>query len=134
MSTGQSGPVPVTNLVYLYPGKVVAESVQEVVDGRNPARDARNAPEDTYGFYYYDSFVSTVMTDSQPVRLESSPLNISGTYYIDAEVLDYDAVSKLPGDHSTLLMSCKDGRQVVRCRTAGFWRIWVEGDSLVSSS
>jgi hypothetical protein len=111
-----------TYVAYQHPGTFFWEESKESVDMRNPQQQANNAPDSAFAFYYFDIVTMIVDVEGERIETSSDRRNISKTYYVDAELLDYDAVSALPGDNSILLsnMRCNEWDTIVRCRTGNF--------------
>jgi len=88
---------------------------------RNARKQAAGAPSTAYAFYYFDVAMTCVEVNGEEVETASGRLNFSKRYYIDAEVLDYDAIEDLPGDHRIVLhyLDCTES-MVLRCRTGNF--------------
>jgi hypothetical protein len=103
-----------TYLAYRYDsGFLPTESITPVSE-HDPQRDANNAPGNVFAFFYFDA--------DSPTDLVNNYRNISKTYYIDAELFDYQAVSALPGNNTILLDNMRNNEfdTVVRCRTGNF--------------
>ena len=124
----------VTHVSYYYPGLIVSdESTKHVLD-RDPEREAREADERAYAFYYFDIVSAVVSVEDIRVQTRSERRNISCTYYINGEVLDIDQVAELPGDNRILLdnMRGNEWTRVIRCRTGNF-QPFEDSDILVTS-
>jgi hypothetical protein len=115
-------PDKTTYVMYLIPGSFMPEEVSRTVDKRDTDSAAKQAPAEAFAFYFYDVIRQTVAVDGQDVTLSSRALNRSPRYYLDAVVLDADAVAALPGDHHILLSNMRANRwpRVVQCRTGNF--------------
>ena len=122
-------------LRYYYPGFLFSgDSVAEVKE-RDPKLAAMDAPEGAYAFLYYASTKVSVHLDDETILTTGDERDASPTYYIDAEMLTYDDVARLEGDHKILLDNMHGNAMaaVIRCRTGNFQE-FVEGKTVLISS
>jgi hypothetical protein len=112
----------ITYIAYQYPGSFYPEESAEPIDMRDPQKHANEAPESAFAFFYFEVVVCIVTIDGERIKTRSDHRNTSKTYYFDAELLDRNAVSALPGDNTTLLnnMRCNDWDTLVRSRAGNF--------------
>lgn len=126
-------PRTTTYVTYLLPGAFLSEELTREVPSRDANEAARNAPPSAFAFTFHDVVSAVVTVEGHEYTTRSVALNISPRYYIDAEVMDADAVAALPGDHRTLLLNMQgQWPLVVRCRTGNF-QPFEDGDRLVSA-
>jgi hypothetical protein len=76
-------------------------SHSQTVEGRNPYRDARQAPTGVSAFYYHDLVGCTVAVDGDVVHTTSQPLHVTRKYFVRAGVLD---IARTYADHVTSTM------------------------------
>lgn len=124
-----------TYVAFLHPGVILTEETTSIVDARNPQQTARVAPNSAFAFFYFDIVSAVVELDGERIVTTGSRRRISKTYFVDAEVLGYDAVSALPGNNDILLSNMRSNRwnHVVRCRTGNFQEWDPSSQELVSS-
>jgi hypothetical protein len=111
-----------TYVAYQCPGSFFANEYFQEVDARNPQQQAKDAPDNAFAFFYFDVVKVIVSLEGEHIETGSRRLNISKTYYIDAELFTFNQVLQLPGDYSILLdnMQRNGLGLVVRCRTGNF--------------
>lgn len=109
-------------VAYLYPGIMVTEESTKEVAVRSTQTQITEAPEGAFGFFYFDVIATDVSVDGELYETRSSRNHISPTYFIDAELLDMEAVKALEGDHDRLLrnMENSDIGSVIRTRRGNF--------------
>lgn len=125
-----------TYVVYKHPGSLFCEESVKPVDVRNPQQQANDAPDGAFAFFYFDEVTIIVDVEGERIETSSGRRNITGIYYINAELMTSDDVAALPGDRSTLLrnMRCNGWDPIVRCRTGNFQPFKVGKDELVTVS
>lgn len=122
-----------TYVAYQIPGVLYSEETVEKVDVRNPQQAAKSAPNNAFAFFYYDVVKTVVDVEGKRIGTASSRLNISKTYYIDAELLTDDQVAALAGDNDILLGNIRGGG-IVRCRGGNFRPFEADKHELVTTS
>lgn len=112
-----------TYVAYIYPGVVVGEESTKKITMREINRTTREAPEGAIGFYYYDEFVTVmeVGVGKVPIMLKSARMELSPTYFIDAEVVDADAVQEL--NNPTLTANMVNASVLILHRHGGYHAI-----------
>jgi len=132
-----------TYVAYLHPGSFFSEESVSKVPNRDPNQQTKDAPQSAFAFFYYDIVTSVVDVEGERIETASTRRNISKTYYVDAELLDYAAVEALaneegisPTSHRILLSNMHGNGYdlVVRCRTGNFQPYEPDKQELVSSS
>ena len=123
-----------TYVRYLLPGVFMPEEAVREVGDRDPQRAAREAPENAFAFTFYDVVITTAEIGGKTLTLRSDPLNATGRYYIDPEVLNAADVEALPGDHRILLTNMRGNHwtTILRCRTGNFQPL-EDGDTIIDT-
>ena len=109
------------------------------LSGRTIEKLAQDLPDNIDGFKTFKRVAGYIVNKGRQIRIESEPLDVSGTYWIDGEIFhlpEQEAVlAKYPklidamADIENLL---NDGEQIVITRN-GDWNSFSERDSLISS-
>lgn len=125
-----------TYVAYQHPGSFFSEESVKPVGTRDPQQQANDALDNAFAFFYFDVVKSIVDIEGERIETSSGRRNISKTYYVNAELLDYDAVSALPGDYAILLSNMRGNgwSAIVRCRTGNFQPFEPAKHELVTTS
>ncbi len=96
----------------------ITESIEQV-EARDPQRQANEAFDSAFAFYYFDIVKAIIVIDGERITTTSSGRNMSSTYFIDAKPLTIDDLLALQGKDSVLLnnMRAYGWDVVARCRT-----------------
>lgn len=116
---------------YLYSGIVNEVDRAHPVRVRDVYETAKAAPKDATGFLFYDILTITVESDGVQVELKSEMLNASTHYYIDAEILDRDAVRQM--NKPILLANMGATNKLLRNRRGLYQMVWDSDYELVST-
>ena len=122
-----------TYVAYLHPG-IFVETVKPV-NKRDPQVQAMSAPSGVFAFYYFDAVKIVLSSEDERVETNSDQLDVSGRYYLDAELMGRDDVKNVYGSDSLMLcnMRANGWRHVVRCNTGDIQAFCPDRDELVAT-
>ena len=125
----------ITYVTYLIPGSFFPEESTVTVESRDPVSALSKAPRASFAFYFYEVVHSIVDFGGEAIDTASGRRNVSGRYYINAQLYIKEQVMALDGDHGTLIgdMERNGWDVLVLCRT-GNWQPLTDRDQLLMST
>ncbi len=123
-----------TRVEYHMPGAFFPEEGGLEVQTTDPLEILLRLPASAYVFRIYElTYLRATDELGNEVELPPKRSEVSGRYYIDAEVYDLAAVKQLGAERHRILianMEANHWEQVVRCRT-GNWQPLEAGDQIL---
>lgn len=106
-------------ITYYFPGIICSDTTDKKIASRDPLLHAREAPEGSYAFRYYDKEEITFNGET----LNGKDKNKTGYYWIDGEIYDHETIkqNKLCTPILLLNMECNDYKYVVSSKRQPNW-------------